>query len=76
MVENFFTTLEGELDRSAFDTHSAAERAILEFIGGWQDLHRRLSAPVHLSPLIYEQSQARHKGRVCTPHPDLSTEEE
>lgn len=76
MAVSFFATLECELGRSAFHTHAEAVREIFDLIGGWQDLHRRHSAPIRLSPISYEQSQARHKGKVCTVDVDLAIEED
>jgi len=59
MCESFFATLECELiDRSIFKNHDEARRAIVEFIEGFYNTHRRHSALCYLSPVQFENRQA------------------
>jgi putative transposase len=57
MCESFFATLECELlDRVRFKTQVDARLAVVEFIEGWYNPHRRHSALDYLSPINYERS--------------------
>jgi len=68
MCESFFATLECELlDRSRFETHVEARRAIFSFIEGWYNPHRRHSALGQISPCEFER---RHEG-VAALRPDI-----
>jgi putative transposase len=59
MCESFFATLECELlDRNRFETQAEAKMAILDFIEGWYNPHRRHSSIGYLSPVNYER-------RIC-----------
>jgi putative transposase len=56
LLESFFATLECELiDRSTFRTQAAARLALLEFIEGWYNPHRRHSAIDSHSLASYER---------------------
>jgi putative transposase len=59
MCESFFATLECELiDRSAFRDHDQARAALVDFIEGFYNTHRRHSALGYLSPVQFENRQA------------------
>ena len=59
MCESFFATLECELiDRSTFHNHDEARDAIIDFIEGFYNTHRRHSALGYHSPVQYARSQA------------------
>src|SRR5262249_15650948 len=58
MCESFFATLECELiDRSVFRDHEEARRALVDFIEGFYNSHRRHSALGYLSPVQFENRQ-------------------
>ena len=60
LAESFFATLECELlQRSCFQSHSYAKRALFEYIEGWYNPHRRHSRLGQKSPMEFEQ---------CHPH--------
>ncbi len=55
VAESFFATIKAELlDRRAWPTRAAAERAIFEWIEGWYNTRRRHSTLGYLSPATYE----------------------
>jgi len=55
MCESFFATLECELiNRSAFHNHDQARDAIIDFIEGFYNTHRRHSALGYHSPVQFE----------------------
>ncbi len=57
MCESFFATLECELlDRRKFQTKAEARMAVFEFIEGWYNPGRRLSALGYQSPITFERS--------------------
>ncbi len=57
MCESFFATLECELiDRTSFPSHTIARREIFDYIEGWYNPHRRLSAINYQSPMNYENT--------------------
>ena len=59
MCESFFATLECELiDRSTFRNHDEARDAIIDFIEGFYNTHRRHSALGYHSPVLFERRQA------------------
>lgn len=52
LCESFFATLECELqDRRRFPTQAEARMAVLDFIAGWYNPHRRHSGLDYLSPI-------------------------
>jgi putative transposase len=56
LAESFFATLECELiDRTCFQTHAEARRAIFEFIEGWYNPHRRHKGLGQTSPINFER---------------------
>ena len=56
LCESFFATLECELiDRRSFRTRAEAKLAVVSFIEGWYNPHRRHSSIYYLSPVNYEQ---------------------
>jgi putative transposase len=68
MCESFFATLECELlDRRHFRTQVEARMAVFEFIEGWYNPHRRLSALDYLSPINYEKSQYSEESTASPP---------
>lgn len=57
MAESFFATLECELlDRTHFQDHHQARRAIFEFIEGWYNPHRRHQGLGQQSPMAFERN--------------------
>jgi putative transposase len=76
MCESFFATLECELiDRSTFNTHDQARRAIVDFIEGFYNTRRRHSALGYHSPVQFERqavvpdttnNRPRNRGRPKT----------
>ena len=59
MCESFFATLECELiDRTRFDSHATARRAIFRFIEGWYNPHRRHSSLGQQSPVNFERRRS------------------
>lgn len=59
MCESFFATLECELiDRSVFRDHAQGRAALVDFIEGFYNTHRRHSAIGYLSPVQFENRQA------------------
>lgn len=62
MAESFFATLECELlARRRFCNHTEARRAVLRFIEGWYNPHRRHSGIDYLSPSNYERRHANEQ---------------
>ena len=56
MCESFFATLECELlERSRFGDHQEARAAIIDFIEGFYNTHRRHSALGYLAPVVFEK---------------------
>lgn len=54
-AESFFATIETELlDRQPWPTNALAHKAILEYIDGWYNTHRRHFSLGHLSSAAYE----------------------
>jgi len=63
MCESFFATLECELiDRTSFKTQAEARMAVLDFIEGWYNPHRRHSSLNYLSPIAYERGYSMQPG--------------
>ncbi len=59
VAESFFATLEWELvERSAWQTHAEAKRAVAEYIDHWYNTQRRHSSLDYLSPAAYEAGLA------------------
>ena len=55
VAESFFATIKTELlHRQPWPTHTAARRAIFEYIEGWYNTRRRHSTLGYLSPAAYE----------------------
>ena len=60
VAESFFATLEWELlDETAFATHHAANRALVQFIDTWYNQERMHSSLGYKSPAQYEQDLLR-----------------
>jgi putative transposase len=58
MAESFFATLEREvLNRRRFQSQAEARMAIVQWLEGWYNPHRRHSALGYLSPVNYERRQ-------------------
>ena len=59
MAESFFATIECELfARHKFGSHAEARLAIVRYIEGWYNPHRRHSALGQVSPIRFEQRMA------------------
>ncbi len=70
LCESFFATLECELiDRFTFRNHDQARDAIIDFIEGFYNTHRRHSALGYHSPVQFERRQTVSPG----PTNNLST---
>jgi transposase InsO family protein len=55
VAESFFSTIKTELlHRQPWPTHTAARRAIFEYIEGWYNTRRRHSSLGYLSPAAFE----------------------
>ncbi len=58
MCESFFATLECELlDQKPLRTHAEARMAVIDFIEGWYNPHRRHSALGYQSPCAFERDR-------------------
>jgi putative transposase len=56
MAESFFATLEREvLQRRTFKTQAEARMAVVEWIEGWHNPHRRHSSLGYRSPINFER---------------------
>ncbi|PKV90306.1 MULTISPECIES: IS3 family transposase [Amycolatopsis] len=60
VAESFFATIKAELlDRQGWPTHTAAHKAIFEYIEGWYNTRRLHSSLGYLSPATYETTARR-----------------
>ena len=60
MCESFFATLECELlERERFRTQAEAKMKVFDFIEGWYNPHRTLSALGYQSPMQFECAHVR-----------------
>ena len=70
MAESSFGTLECELlARRRFATHAEARLAILRYVEGWHNPHRRHSALGQQSPLAFERVYAARPVNAPTSTP-------
>ncbi len=62
MAESFLATLGCELlARRRFATHAEARVAIVHYIEGWYEPHRRHSVPGQRLPLAFARAYAAHR---------------
>ena len=74
LCESFFATLECELiDLYTFRDQHQARTAVLEFIEGWYNPHRRHSALEYLSPIDFERRAVVHSNYANFTSPNVST---
>ena len=65
MAESLFATLECELiDRRSFRTQAEARMAVFQFVEGWYNPRRRLSALGYLSPNAFARTAAKATPRA------------